>query len=215
MPGSQFSGSPAATLLLIRHGETPNNAARLFRGPDGAQEPLSEQGHAEAEALARALAALHCPNIRLYASPYVRAQHTALHLAGALGVPLQTLPGVHEIHTGHWQGRPYSALQTHAHELTAPDGQFGYPGGESLVEVGRRFEVALHGVRPQAGETVVVVSHGAALVALLARLLGRDAREVWFSDEYHHPNTAVTELSWQSDGQPELIRLADVSHLRE
>ena len=204
---------PPATLLLIRHGETPNNAARMFRGPEGAQEPLSEKGHAEAQALGVALAAAGLPNIRLYASPYVRAQQTARHLAGALGVPLHTLPGVHEIHTGAWQGRPYSAMQTHAHELVAPDGHFGYPDGESLVGVAERFHTALLGLEPQAGETVIVVSHGAALVALLARLLDRDAREVWFSDEFHHPNTAVTELIWQGKGQPTVLRLADVSHL--
>ncbi|WP_407570588.1 histidine phosphatase family protein [Deinococcus altitudinis] len=229
MPASPLPGTPsadtspadtlpAATLLLVRHGETPNNAAQMFRGPDGAQEPLSEKGHAEALALGAALAAsglanLDAANVRLYASPYVRAQQTARHLADALGVPLHTLPGVHEIHTGAWQGRPYSAMQTHAHELTAPDGHFGYPGGESLVGVAERFHTALLGLEPQAGETVIVVSHGAALVALLARLLGRDAREVWFSNEFHHPNTAVTELSWQGEGQPTVLRLADVSHL--
>ena len=201
-------------MLLVRHGETPNNAARMFRGPDGAQEPLNEKGHAEAQALGVALAARNLPNIRLYASPYLRAQQTAHHLADALGVPLHTLPGVHEIHTGDWQGRPYSAMQTHAHELIAPDGHFGYPGGESLVGVAKRFHAALLGLEPQAGETVIVVSHGAALVALLARLLGRDAQQVWFSDEFHHPNTAVTELIWRGEGQPTLMRLADVSHLQ-
>jgi broad specificity phosphatase PhoE len=202
-----------STLLLVRHGETPNNAARMFRGPDGAQEPLSEKGHAEAQSLAQSLVAQNLPRLRLYASSYVRAQQTARHLAGALGVPLHTLPGVHEIHTGAWQGRPYSAAQTHAHELTAPDGHFGYPGGESLVGVAERFHTALLGLEPQDGETVIVVSHGAALVALLARLLGRDARKVWLSEEFHHPNTAVTELIWNEKGQPTVMRLADVSHL--
>ena len=167
----------------------------------------------QARALGEALAASDLPNVRLYASPYVRAQQTARHLADALGVPLHTLPGVHEIHTGDWMGRPYSAVQTHAHELVAPDGLFGYPGGESLVGVGERFAAALHGLKPQDGETVLVVSHGAALVSLLAKLLGRDAREAWLSDEFHHPNTALTELIWHDEGQPEVVRLADVSHL--
>lgn len=213
MQVARYAACMLPRLLLIRHGETPNNAARMFRGPDGAQEPLSERGHAEARALGAALAAQERPRVRLYASAYVRAQQTAQHLAEALGVPLHTLPGIHEIHTGDWQGRPYSAAQTHAHELVAPDGHFGYPGGESLLQVGERFASALHGLKPQDGETVVVVSHGAALVSLLARLLGRDAQDVWLSNEFHHPNTALTELIWHGNGQPEVVRLADVSHL--
>ncbi|WP_424952050.1 histidine phosphatase family protein [Deinococcus sp.] len=204
-----------ARLLLIRHGETPNNAARMFRGPDGAAEGLSDTGHAEAIALGLSLAARHLPTPRLYASPYTRAQQTAQHLADALGVPVQILPGVHEIDTGDWMGRPYSDVQERLHELVAPDGQFGYPGGESLAQVAERFQAALQEVLPQNGETLIVVSHGAALVALLSRLLGRDLKAAYLSDEFHHANTAVTELDWRAEGQPTMLRLADVSHLTE
>lgn len=205
--------SEPARLLLIRHGETPNNAARMFRGPDGAEEGLSETGHAQAAALARSLATLDLPRPRLYASSYRRAQQTAQPIAEALGLPLHTLPGVHEIHTGDWMGRPYSDVDTRFHELIAPDGQFGYPGGESLAQVADRFHAALNGLKPQPGETVIVVSHGAALVALLARVLGRDLRAAYLSNELSHGNTAVTELIWKGEGQPEMQRLADVSHL--
>ena len=112
-------------------------------------------------------------------------------------------------------GRPYSAMQTHAHEMTAPDGQFGYPGGESLAQVGERFHSALVSLNPQDGKTLLVVSHGAALVSVMARLLGRDVRAAWHSDEYRHANTAVTELLWNGEGQPTVLRLADASHLQD
>jgi broad specificity phosphatase PhoE len=202
-----------ATLLLIRHGQTPGNLARVFRGADGPSEPLDDTGRAQAQALGAALARVHLPRPRLYASPYLRAQQTGQHLAQSLKVPLHTLAGIHEIDTGDWMGRPYSAMQTHLHELTAPDGEFGYPGGESLVGVGQRFHAALSSLKPQDGETVIVVSHGAALVALLARLLNRDARAAWLADELKHANTAVTELSWPGEGQPTVVRLADTAHL--
>jgi broad specificity phosphatase PhoE len=223
---SLSSEARPARVLLIRHGQTPGNVAQTFRGPEGAHDPLDSVGHAQAEALAQALvklasAELALPRPRLYASPYLRAQQTAQHLADALGLPLHTLPGVHEIQTGDWQGRPYSDMQDRVHELVAPDGRFGYPGGESLAQVGERFRLALQGVEPQGGETVLVVSHGAALVALLARLLGQDAKTAWISGEYAHANTAVTELLWnaelpgQGGGQPTVLRLADVSHLQD
>ena len=202
-----------ARILLVRHGQTPGNVAQLFRGPEGAQEPLDEAGHAQARALGAALKRLNLPRPRLYASPYLRAQQTGQHLSDGLGLPLHTLEGVHEIFTGDWMGRPYSAMQTHAHEMTAPDGHFGYPGGESLAQVGERFHSALISLNPQDGETLLVVSHGAALVSVLARLLGRDVRAAWLSGEYTHANTAVTELLWNGADQPTVLRLADASHL--
>ena len=202
-----------AALYLIRHGQTPDNAARRFRGPDGHLEALSETGQTEALALAQALARLDLPRPRLYASPYLRAQQTAEPIAASLRVPLQTLPGVHEIDTGDWKGRPYADVDSRVHELIAPDGLFGYPGGESLSGVAERVYRALTGLRPQDGETVLVVSHGAALVALLSRLLGRDMKTAYLSNEFQHDNTAVTELTWNGDGQHELVRLADLSHL--
>ena len=203
-----------ARLLLVRHGQTPGNVAQVFRGPQSAQEPLDDAGHAQARALGAALKKLNLPRYRLYASPFLRAQQTGQHLSDALGLPLHTLEGVQEIFTGNWMGRPYSAMQTHAHEMTAPDGKFGYPGGESLVRVGERFHVALQSLKPQDGETVLVVSHGAALVSVLARLLGRDVQAAWLSGEYTHANTAVTDLLWNDEGQPTVLRLADASHLQ-
>lgn len=202
-----------ARLLLIRHGQTPGNVAQVFRGLESAQEPLDDTGHTQARALGTALALLNLPRPRLYASPYLRAQQTGQHLSDVLGLPLHTLEGVHEIFTGDWMGRPYSAMQTHAHEMTAPDGQFGYPGGESLAQVGERFHSALVSLNPQDGKTLLIVSHGAALISVLARLLGRDVRTAWHSDEYRHANTAVTELLWNGEGQPTVLRLADASHL--
>lgn len=221
MPARALPSCPLPPrLLLVRHGQTPGNVAQVFRGPQGAQEPLDDIGHAQARALGAALKELNLPRPRLYASPFLRAQQTGQHLSDALTsdglrLPLHTLEGTHEISTGDWRGRPYSAMQTHAHEMTAPDGHFGYPGGESLVQVGERFHAALVSLHPQDGETVLLVSHGAALVSVLARLLSRDVRAAWLLGEYAHANTAVTELLWNGEGQPTVLRLADASHLAD
>ncbi|GGJ61627.1 histidine phosphatase family protein [Deinococcus aquiradiocola] len=205
-------------LILVRHGQTPANAARAFRGPNGDTEPLDERGHAQAQALARHLGPHLAPlaaqgRVRVYASPFTRAQQTAGPLASAIGQPLGTLPGVHEVHTGHWQGQPYSRMDTHAHELVAGDGHFGFPGGESLHAVAQRMTAALDGVRPRAGETLVVVSHGAAITAYLAALHGTDPGTAWRRDTYRHLNTAYSELDWPQDGPATLARLAVLDHL--
>ena len=203
-----------ARLFLIRHGETDNNVSQIFRGPEGGQSPLNEAGFEQAQQLAVGLKALNLPRPRVYASTYLRAQQTAQPVADALGVPLQMLDGVQEIDTGAFAGRPYAHLTEFIHEMTAPDGQFGFPGGESLAGVGERFHAALSGVLPKPGETVLIVSHGAALVAILSKLLTLDPKTTWLSDTHRHANSAVTELLWNEHSQPEVIRLADAGHLK-
>ncbi|MFK7603640.1 histidine phosphatase family protein [Deinococcus sp. SM5_A1] len=204
-----------ARLLLIRHGETDNNVGQIFRGPESGQSPLNATGFQQARQLANNLKVLNLLRPRVYASTYVRAHQTAQPIAEALGIPLHTLKNVHEVDTGAFVGRPYAHMDKFEHEMTAPDGAYGFPGGESLVGAGERFHAALREVRPQPGETVLIVSHGAVLVAVLAKLLGLDPRETWRSDTYRHTNTAVTELHWNETNPPEIVRLADAGELEK
>lgn len=197
-----------ARLFLVRHGQTASNVAEILRGPASADDPLDAVGEAQARAVASHLAALNLPTPRVYASPYLRARQTAQPIADALGVPLTVLNGVQEIDPGDWVGRPYGDLRTHGHTLLHPAGGFGFPGGESLGEVAGRFLAAL----PRHPEPAVIVSHGAALTAVLASLLGVDHREAWTGGQFAHANTALTELTW--DGERwRAVRLADASHL--
>ncbi|GAA4009641.1 histidine phosphatase family protein [Deinococcus rubellus] len=202
-----------ARLLLIRHGETENNVTQIFRGPEGGQAPLNAAGFRHAQQLAHRLKALNLPSPRVYASTYLRAQQTAQPIAEALDVPQQTLEDVQELDTGTFAGRSYAHMNEFEDEMTAPDGHYGFPGGDSLVGAGERFHAALLKIRPQPGETVLIVSHGAALVSVLSKLLAVDPRESWRSDTYRHANAAVTELIWNETGPPEVIRLADAGDL--
>lgn len=76
----------AERLLIMRHGQAGPGR------PDEARE-LTERGDREAARMARWLAArqdLDLRRLRLLASPYRRAQQTATHVAGALGVEVET-----------------------------------------------------------------------------------------------------------------------------
>ncbi|WP_102125422.1 histidine phosphatase family protein [Deinococcus planocerae] len=203
---------PPARLFLVRHGQTAANTRRVLRGPTGAEDPLDPVGETQARLVAAHFAALNLPTPCVYASTYRRARQTAQPIADALGVPLHILEGVHEIDPGEWVGRPYDDLRTHAHTLHREDGTLGFPGGESLEEVGERFRRALDGL-PQ-GETPIVVSHGGALTAVLATLLGLPVADAWAQSRFAHRNAALTELerggeAWQ------LVRLADARHLAD
>lgn len=202
---------PADRLFLVRHGQTASNVAQTLGASH--DDPLDAVGESQARAVAAHLAGLpwDAP-AAVYASPFRRARQTAQAIADALGVGVTVLPGLQEIEVGpHWRGRPYAHLITHAHELELPGGAFGFAGGETLSGVADRFLAALQGPlsRP---DTPIVVSHGGALTAALARLLGLDLRALWPDRRYAHANAALTELrrmgpEWQ------VIRLADRRHL--
>ncbi|GAA5532550.1 histidine phosphatase family protein [Deinococcus aluminii] len=196
-------------LFLVRHARTASNVAQTLGA--GHDDPLDPVGERQARAVAAHFAALGLSAPRVYASPYRRARQTAEAIADALGVPVTVLDGVREIHTGTWAGRPYSHLHTHVHEWRHEDGTPGFPGGESLRAVARRFRTALEGVFEGEG-TPVVVSHGAALSAVLALLLKADPEEAWREGRFTHGNTAVTELLSER-GEWRARRLADAAHL--
>src|SRR5450755_3379957 len=88
------------TLYLARHGQTDDSKVDRFCG--AREVPLKSEGQGMADALAA-----HYGGIRweaIYASPQLRAQETAAPLAGKLGLPIQTLPGLEEIRYGGWEG---------------------------------------------------------------------------------------------------------------
>ncbi|GGM07220.1 histidine phosphatase family protein [Deinococcus aerophilus] len=186
-------------LLLARHGQTTGNVAGILRGADSRNDPLTDEGHAQAHALARRVLALNPDAPRVYASSYCRAQQTAAPLAEALGVPVTVLDGLQEIDPGAWRGRPYADLRTHAQELLRPGGSVAFPGGESLEAVADRFTAALAPVLAGSG-TPVVVSHGGALIAVLIRLLRAPPVETWRAGTFTHANAALTELTRTADG---------------
>jgi probable phosphoglycerate mutase len=84
-------------LLLIRHGQTPANV----RGELDTAAPgpgLTARGHMQARNVPPALAGEQIDAI--FASTLVRTQQTAGPLARALALPVEVLPGVHEIEAG-------------------------------------------------------------------------------------------------------------------
>ncbi|MPY65754.1 histidine phosphatase family protein [Deinococcus sp. SDU3-2] len=201
---------PADRLFLVRHGQTASNVAQTLGASH--DDPLDEVGEAQAQAVAAHFAGLYLEAPAVYASPFRRARQTAQAIADALCVPMTVLPGVQEIEVGPlWHGRPYTHLVTHVAELDLSDGTFGFQGGETLEGVADRFLAALE--QPlTAAETPIVVSHGGALTAVLARLLDQEIRTLWHDQRYSHRNTAVTELEQTEEGW-QAVRLGDTGHL--
>ncbi|MDP9043406.1 MAG: histidine phosphatase family protein [Pseudomonadota bacterium] len=150
------------TLLLIRHGETALNVARVLQP---AATPLSERGLAQAQALGRRLAGAGVRAI--LSSDLPRALRTAELIAEHTGAPIETTPLLQERNFGDWRGRPYAGLGPLPLETSeAP------PGGESMRAFEDRVAAAFAWVltrRAASGGTLAVVTHGLVLRVVLER----------------------------------------------
>ncbi len=151
-------------ILLIRHGETDSNAARVVQTADA---PLSARGCAQAERLGVRLAALGVA--RVCASDLARALSTAEAVARATGAPLAIDPALAERNYGDVRGTPYAELTT---DIFAPD--YEPPGGETWADFHRRVDDVWATMLRLADAThgnLAVVTHGLVCAAVLARHL--------------------------------------------
>lgn len=148
------------SLLLVRHGETALNRARVLQPPD---TPLSERGLAQARAVAAHLADLR--PAALISSDLPRAVQTAQAVARACGLPLETDARLRERDFGDWRGLPYDGLS--ADPLTMADAP---PGGESLATFTARCALAFEALvarRAALDGPLVVISHGLVIGMML------------------------------------------------
>lgn len=159
--------SPAARILVIRHGETPSNAARIFQTPE---TPLSDRGAAQADCLANRLAKF--PIGLVLASDLERAHQTARAVVAASGARLELEPLLHERNFGDLRGTAYADVEGDAFAS-------GYapPGGESWEQFYERADRAWDAVLAAAARCqgdLAVVTHGLVCGAFLDRKLSTD-----------------------------------------
>jgi broad specificity phosphatase PhoE len=182
------------TLLLIRHGETALNVARVLQPAD---TPLSARGIAQAEALARRVAQTGLRAI--ISSDLPRALRSAQAIAAVTGVAIETTPLLQERNFGDWRGQPYDGF------AIDPLGFAGAPpNGESTAAFEQRVAAAFaHLVRRRAelGGPIAVVTHGLVLRVLLAA-------HVQLADGMHAPtHLGNTSLSVVDALPPHLVSL--------
>ncbi|BDT93223.1 putative phosphoglycerate mutase [Nocardia sputorum] len=197
-------------LILVRHGETEGNVAKLLdtRIPG---LPLTERGAAQAKTFGENL--LRPPKV-LFSSAALRARQTASYIEAATGVAAMVLDGLHEVQAGDLEGQHSEEAHHTFQEIYRAwhegDLTLRVPGGESAQDVLDRFLPAIAELRntyltsddDEHGD-VMVVSHGAAM-----RLVGRTLADVRppFTTNNHLDNTETIELVPMPDGGWECIR---------
>jgi broad specificity phosphatase PhoE len=168
---------PETTIYLIRHGETDWNAEDRCQGTSDI--PLNARGLAQAAALAELLRSLVFD--AAYTSPLIRARQTADCVLRDTGVRAATVPELHEMSYGTYQGlAPNDWPAGEAARWAADPWSVTFPDGESLEHVHRRATPVLDRiVSAHAGETVFVSGHGHLNRVLLLHVRGSDRRDFW------------------------------------
>lgn len=198
-------------LLLVRHGETPWNVTLQYQGQ--ANIPLNERGFEQARRAAERLRGREA--VALYSSDLARAWQTAEVIGQALGLAPVAVPELREIDVGQWEGLTpeelYRQFPDHMREYERDPARTVRLGGESYAQLQARALVALTQIyeRHKQGETIVAVSHGGTIRALLCHVIGLDLinfGKMWLD------NGSLTELRYGRNGW-RLMRLNDAAHL--
>ncbi|HSS02568.1 MAG TPA: histidine phosphatase family protein [Kofleriaceae bacterium] len=145
-------------ILLVRHGETAGNAARVVQRPE---VPLNERGRRQAALLGERLRAHGFAHV--LCSDLLRARMTATALRGA---QIENTPLLQERNFGDLRGLSYDVL---TEDPFAP--AYVPPGGESVEAFHRRVAEAFALIaerRRALSGPLVVVTHGLVCAAILA-----------------------------------------------
>ena len=182
------------SVVVVRHGETDLNAARVFQ-PEAT--PLSERGKQQARLVGERLKSMRV--VKIITSDLARTLETALHIAARLDRPVEvsSTPLLRERSFGDFRGMPIAdVMNTPGVELFR--GDYTPPGGESWNSFHERAAQAWEYVVAKAKEhiksaedVVVVVTHGLVKTSF--------ARKIWnAAPEKPFENTSVSIVSLEA-----------------
>ncbi len=150
------------TILLVRHGETDDNAARILQH---AHVALNERGVRQAKELAKRL--FDHGFVHILCSDLLRARMTAAPLAARPGIAIEESPLLQERNFGDLRGLPYAALtqDPFGTDFAPPNGE-AWPTFHARVAAAFAFIVSR---RRSVNGTLIVITHGLVCRALVER----------------------------------------------
>ncbi len=198
-------------IILVRHGQTPWNKDKIFRGTFDI--PHNEVGQEEARLAGEWLKAetIHAA----YCSPLFRARDTAEAIASHHGLKVEDLPGIIDLNYGDWQGLPLAEVKVKYADLyrqweTAPH-TVRFPNGETLEECRSRAWGAVEEVvKRHPGQTILLAAHRVVNKVLIAAFIGLDNSHFW---RIGQDTTAINRFQKLGDTWHFLL-INDTCHLR-
>ncbi|MFF9003254.1 bifunctional RNase H/acid phosphatase [Streptomyces achromogenes] len=207
-------GAPA-TLVLLRHGETPLTPQKRFSGSGGTDPALSAAGREQAHRVADALARRGTIQA-IVASPLARTRETAGIVAARLNLDVTIEDGLRETDFGAWEGLTFGEVrERHPDDLNAwladpeahPTG-----GGESFAETSVRLAATRDKlVTAYQGRTVLLVTHVTPIKTLVRLALGAPPESLF---RMELSAASLSAVAYYADGNASVRLFNDTSHLR-
>lgn len=204
-------------LYFVRHGKTEWNLEGKYQGGHGDSPLLPESLH-DITLLAKRLQDTEIDH--MYSSPLPRARTTAETLIKDLKreIPFSIVDDLREFDLGIMEGRKFSELENEIPEVIyafrhqPADYDYSLIRGESFEQVAQRTTAAVKQIVIENHDqgSVVIVSHGAALVTLIQSLLGTDIAEIRKNGGLS--NTSLTHLQY-NNGKFKLIKWNETGYL--
>jgi broad specificity phosphatase PhoE len=193
---------------IIRHGEkvrTPGNP------------PLSELGNLQAQKVAKHLQGF--PISRIVASPILRTQQTAKHIADMLGLTYETNDLLKE--RVNWGDDTNQSFEDFLSMWTKASQERDWqpPVGDSSVSTGKRLEKVISDMLSNKDEHVVLVTHGGITTDFLRNAFKSKDLNQFISDFESTLDENIKECSITIvEADPnnlklKLIELANIDHL--
>lgn len=153
-------GEILKTIILVRHGQSETNVAKVFTGQLNAS--LTPIGLEQAERMARYVA--QYPVEKVYASSLHRAVETAAPICRMFNCPMETSNDLREILAGAWEGISFEEIaERYPDEYAIWRQDFGKArpnGGESCKELYQRVvRIFRHIVENTPEKVICIVSH--------------------------------------------------------
>ncbi|MGF1601782.1 MAG: histidine phosphatase family protein [Thermosynechococcaceae cyanobacterium] len=219
--------NPAAPtrVILVRHGRSTYNDQGRYQGSSD-EAILTPKGRQDAFQTGLALQGISCS--ALYTSPLHRAQQTAQEILAAFQCSRHSIPvtlhrDLKEVDLPQWAGRRYQDVREtlandyrcwierpHEFEMRSPTHELPQRPVPNLYAQAQRF---WQQVLPRhAGQTLLVVSHGGTIRALLSTALGIPCR---YFHAQQQSNCGISVLNFPHQQPAQLEVMNDTSHLGE
>lgn len=198
-------------LIIIRHAESEHNLLNKIQGHADSQ--LSKQGYRQANLLGRRIKKIKIDKI--YTSDLGRAYSTTLAIAKHQKLKVIRDPLLREILLGDWEGmtpEEVDALYDKGYQrwLKKPSACV-IPKAENVVHFRQRVTERVRQIaRQNRGKTVLIVTHGGVITALLADWLGADFDHLLLNLAID--NTSLTVVD-ETETKTRLRQINDVAHL--
>ncbi|MBI2103674.1 histidine phosphatase family protein [Candidatus Woesebacteria bacterium] len=196
-------------LILVRHGQTAKNTGGKMHSA-GDPELLNELGRKQISLTAKKLKA-YKPSM-IYASKEARANQSAEIISKVCRVEMISTEGLQERNWGIYAGKSWPEIKPVLEGKSTEERYLWIPeNGESWKAFETRLKKIINKIlKDNEGKTVIVVTHGGAIRALMPYLLHLPKEE---SFNFDPDNASITIFNFEK-GKFEKEVYNDTSHLK-